>query len=911
MPAVSYDSKSFSIDGRRVWLVSGSIHYATVPRGLWRARIRAAREAGLNCIEVPVVWALHENDPGSFDFENDRDLRAFIKTVGEEGMYCVLRPGPYIGSGYDFGGLPAYLQGLSDKKSNRARYREDEPLFLEAVDRYFRALMEQVRDLQVSAPGPSGSASFHYPPGSAAGGYQGEGGGPILLVQVEHAWECHDPEQLYLTRLVSMLRQHGCELPLTNANNLWQTTDGTLDTWRGGASLPAMSRQLAAVRPDAPPMISHFELTQSDTPLDYRLAALLGVGTQWNLSPFYTGPKPAALGDAYASNRSEQPEESTVLHEDGSRGEAYRALKRVGTFASQFGSLLAHRDTSPAPAVSLNEKDHAVSILHHQSSQGEAIVLAKSAKDKSKHTELLLTNGLTLDVPHAGQRAAWVLIDASLGGRTTLDYSSLSPWALMDRQLLVVFGPAGAEGVISIDGEHRSVTVPTGKTPTVIEGDPIHLAVLNHEQIDAAYRHEAGLFIGCDGFDDDGKPRVLKGWGTQFTISTDGEVTRKRVSPPTPPAAPRLKAWQALSLKSLVDGNDPSYEAIDGPAPLGELAGSVGYGWYRFNTSKATAGKTLPPHQAGRLHLYQNGKLSQLLGENEGAERDPVTLKLDGVSTVLADALGRCSAGQSVGQDPKGLADHLHYVKPIKAPKPVHDKQPAGDPFAVHGYVHHGRVQTAPISESVSWMLKPESRKPIIVDIHGLNQAAVVSVNSEPIAYYDPSCGGSLRCVLDPAESEAVTGGKNEIKLELLEPLADGVRLDRCVTFYQSTGAATPSDGWAFAPWSVPATDDDAWRPVPKSLPSQPSWLMCSFAVESLDTPLVLQLDGMSKGQVVLNGHDLGRYWHQTREGKIVDATPRCYLPEAWLKTDEPNVLMLFDEHGRTPSKCKLVYASG
>ena len=95
---------------------------------------------------------------------------------------------------------------------------------------------------------------------------------------------------------------------------------------------------------------------------------------------------------------------------------------------------------------------------------------------------------------------------------------------------------------------------------------------------------------------------------------------------------------------------------------------------------------------------------------------------------------------------------------------------------------------------------------------------------------------------------------------------------------------------------------------MPKTLPSQPSWFRCAFDVASLDAPLTLELTAMSKGQVILNGHNLGRYWQQTREGKIIDSQTHHYLPESWLKLDEPNELMLFDEHGRTPDKCKLVH---
>jgi beta-galactosidase len=855
---------------------------------------------------------MHEPEPDKFDFDGELDLKAFIKTAAEEGLYVILRPGPYVGDDYDFGGLPAYLHGISDKKNNRVKFRENEPQFLEAVDRYIRALMEQVGDLQIASPGPSGSSSFTYAPGSAAGGYQGEGGGPIIMMQVEHAWESHNDEQLYLTRLVSMFRQHGCDVPLTNANNLWQPVDGTIDTWRGVESLPAMMRQLATIEPNVPAFVSHLETSQpvawgqepSAQPdanmLAYRIAGLIGVGAQFNLAPFHGG---SALGFAGRA-LSDAP-----LAETGQRGETYQAIKRVCTFASQFGYLLANSETQPAPVTALNETNHPVAVVHQRSSQGSLVMLIKSPKDRTKHTELLLGNGLTLDVPHAGQCVAWALLNTSLGGRTTLDYTSLSPWALIDRKLLVVFGPAGASGDISIDGEHHTVTVPNGKTPLVIKGDPIHIAVLNHDQIDAAYRNADGLIIGCDGTDAEGKPKPLKGWGTQFTITTDGKASRKRINPVAKPSAPRFGKWQALSLRTLVDGSDASYQPIDGPASLGELGQAYGYGWYRLSNKKAPAGKVLPHVGGDRLHVYQKGKLSALLGTGEGAEASTTPLKLGNTTIVLADALHRCSEGQGVGSDPKGLPSHLYHVKAIKAGKPSVTRQAAGDPFNAVGYAHHQRAGTRPMSEALAWEIKPESRKPIILEIASLGQPCVISVNEEPVGYYPAADGPDpLRLLLDPAEIEAMTGGKNVIRLELLAPLAEHVKIDRHVSIYQTTGLATPKDGWAFAHWTIPAFDDDAWRDVPKTLPSQPSWLGAAFNIKSLNAPLYLEPNGMCKGQIVLNGHNVGRYWLQTREGKIVGPHDRYLLPEAWLKLEEPNELMLFDEHGRTPDKCKLVY---
>ena len=928
MPEVSYDNRSFSIDGRRAWLVSGSIHYARTPQALWRKRIRAAKQAGLNCIETRVFWSAHESEPGVFDFAGDLDLRGFVQAVADEGLYCILRVGPYVGGDWDFGGLPGYLHGVSGKKGERPRLRENEPLYMEAVGRYLRAVMAQVGDLQVTSTTNKADASASKPgttPGDAANGYRGEGGGPIVLMQVEEKWSSHSPAQgaAYLERLVSMMRQQGCGVPIVNNNNLWQPAEGTIDTWNGSDGLPAIMRQLALVQPEAPPMVMSFKQGScrawgdepATTPiaeqLAYRIAGLIGVGAQFNLDPFhggtnfgFSGGRVGEANDQYVTTSNSQ---DAPLGEAGERTAAYYSAKRLCTFASHFGHVLAGSSSSTASTIALNETDHSTALLSVSGSQGELVMLLKSEKDRSKQTPLMLPNGLTLNVPHAGQRAAWVLLNTHLDGIATLDYTSLSPWAFVGRSLLIVFGPAGAQGVIAIDGEHHSITVPTGKTPTVITGDPVHIAVLNQEQIDAAYLAPAGLVIGCDGLGDDDQPQPLPGWGTQFTIKPDGQVSRKRINQPAQPITPKMGKWQALSLKPLAQANEESYSPIDGPAALGALGQSFGYGWYRFNLKKPVAGKVLMHAGGDRLHIYNNGKLAALLGKGAGASDQPTSLKLNGDVAILADNLGRYSDGQELGKDAEGLVDHLYLVKSLKPDKPQTIKQPAGDPFAVTALAYHQRTGVRPMSEALAWTIKPESRRPIILEFDGLDQPCVISVNDEPVRYYAAEFSGhQLRLLLDPADDGPMTGGKNTIKLELLEPLAEGTAIDKHIRFYQTTGKATPSDGWGFTPWSIPSIEDANWRAVPKSLPSQPSWLGCTFNVDSTDAPLWLEPHGMSKGQIILNGHNLGRYWQQTREGKQVGPQERYVLPEAWLNVGEPNELMLFDEHGRTPEKCKL-----
>lgn len=60
-----------------------------------------------------MAWNLHEPRKGEFDFgdgQNDMsmflDLVSYIKIAQEEDLFVILRPGPYICSEWEFGGLP-------------------------------------------------------------------------------------------------------------------------------------------------------------------------------------------------------------------------------------------------------------------------------------------------------------------------------------------------------------------------------------------------------------------------------------------------------------------------------------------------------------------------------------------------------------------------------------------------------------------------------------------------------------------------------------------------------------------------------------------------------------------------------------------------------------------------------------
>jgi hypothetical protein len=105
----------FELNGKPLQIISGAIHTARIPRAYWRDRLRKARAMGLNTVETYVFWNVYEATPGNYDFSGQNDIAEFIREAQQEGLYVILRPGPYACAEWDFGGLPAWLLRSQDR----------------------------------------------------------------------------------------------------------------------------------------------------------------------------------------------------------------------------------------------------------------------------------------------------------------------------------------------------------------------------------------------------------------------------------------------------------------------------------------------------------------------------------------------------------------------------------------------------------------------------------------------------------------------------------------------------------------------------------------------------------------------------------------------------------------------------
>jgi len=199
----------FFYDGKPAMIHSGEMHYARVPQPYWRQRLKMMKAMGLNAVATYVFWNYHEPAPGVWDFSSEgHDLRTFIKTAQEEGLFVILRPGPYACAEWEFGGYPWWLP-----KNKDLVIRSYNQPFLDSCRNYLSHLAAVVKDLQVTADGP------------------------VIMVQVENEFGSYveqrkdipfEQHRKYVMAIRDMLTDVGFNVPFYTSDGSWLFKGGAL-----------------------------------------------------------------------------------------------------------------------------------------------------------------------------------------------------------------------------------------------------------------------------------------------------------------------------------------------------------------------------------------------------------------------------------------------------------------------------------------------------------------------------------------------------------------------------------------------------------------------------------------------------------------------------------------------------------
>ncbi len=186
----SLGKNDFLLNGKPFQIISGEIHPARVPEIYWRHRIQMIKAMGCNTVAAYIFWNYHETKPGVFDFKTgNKNIAEFIRICQQEGMWVLLRPGPYVCAEWDFGGLPTYLLKTPDIKLRCMDSR-----YMAAVKNYVVHLAKELAPLQCV------------------------NGGPILMVQVENEYGSYGNDKEYIKTLQQLWKQNGIKVPFYTAD---------------------------------------------------------------------------------------------------------------------------------------------------------------------------------------------------------------------------------------------------------------------------------------------------------------------------------------------------------------------------------------------------------------------------------------------------------------------------------------------------------------------------------------------------------------------------------------------------------------------------------------------------------------------------------------------------------------------
>lgn len=232
-PAFEIGKASFELNGKPYVIRCGEMHFARIPKAEWRHRLKMAKAMGLNTVCAYLFWNIHEKQQDQFTWTGQSDAAEFCKLAQEEGLYVILRPGPYACAEWDFGGFPWWL--LKDKTM---QLRTQHAYYLERAKKYLMEVGKTLAPLQISK------------------------GGNIIMVQVENEYGSYGEDKVYMNILKSYLLAAGFDVPLFHCDGPSQLKadhpDGLFAVVNFGSNPEANFKALREIQPTGPLMCGEY-----------------------------------------------------------------------------------------------------------------------------------------------------------------------------------------------------------------------------------------------------------------------------------------------------------------------------------------------------------------------------------------------------------------------------------------------------------------------------------------------------------------------------------------------------------------------------------------------------------------------------------------------------------------------------
>mgnify|MGYP001251407472 FL=1 len=247
-------------NGRPWFPLVGEFHYVRYPSASWDEELRKMKAGGIQVVATYVFWLIHEETEGHFDWTGNRNLRHFLELVAKNGLWAIVRVGPFIHAEIRNGGLPDWLYGRP------FRVRSNDPEYLAYVARYYREIARQL------------------------GGLYFKDGGPIIAIQLENEYE-HSaapwafsypgqppewtasasdpgvPGSEHMRRLKQLAREAGMEAPLYTATGWGNAAIAPLETLPVNSAYPYPT--WAPIQPSPLYLFRNLQQTPDYAPVSY------------------------------------------------------------------------------------------------------------------------------------------------------------------------------------------------------------------------------------------------------------------------------------------------------------------------------------------------------------------------------------------------------------------------------------------------------------------------------------------------------------------------------------------------------------------------------------------------------------------------------------------------------------------